>query len=719
MLTACRASRTRGAKQALAVIYNAEDTDHTIKPLGPWPPPMAPMGPRRSPRSPTTSTCCSRAVTTPLEQRIVVRTTKPIKPDGSERDTKAARHTDAKVLGYSSFGGHSATAVTFHPNRPSRLYRRCQAHVLVTLIGAVRTSTGHSMSYARNPTASKSTLHGTIASTRNCPEQRGVFGSTCGLPSSAATLHNVADFIDGQPVRLARGDVRRVSSPTVALLLFVVGLLVGGYVWATTDGLSVGQRDAVEYASTAQSLRAGRGFTVPFGSPGLPIDFEQARHVLQHYAPGYPVLLAALTPSGVNPFGVSRWVQLVLVLLCGLLAYVIVARATSGKHLTAATVSVVTLCGTVPHALGISSEPLFFALLLGTLGACVEYRSGGGRLWLYLATALAASGFAVRYVGAALVATVAFTVLAEQRTRLRTRVVQASVLAVLASMPMTLWLLYSNSRTGITTDRTLALHPFSYSDLKILTATIVRWIVPSPIPLSVGVGAILALTVLFSILVKRCSPFGQPVVRDVRLRAITLVAACFLVIYSAGIVAAVSLFDAQLTPGSRIMFTAFVAVLFGAVALLSAISRGRTAVVALTGTLVVVAAMSQAVSALRQLHDGDRGFNSRSWRTSTAIADLSAHPYPQRIFSNAPDAIYFLTGRSAFSVPTRHDPWSGHLNHVQLTELTRLARAARDGAVIVIFDDVSRPYLMDVADMTKAGLKIEQSYGDAVRVSAR
>jgi hypothetical protein len=88
---------------------------------------------------------------------------------------------------------------------------------------------------------------------------------------------------------------------------------------------------------------------------------------------------------------------------------------------------------------------------------------------------------------------------------------------------------------------------------------------------------------------------------------------------------------------------------------------------------------------------GAEGFHDARWRSSPAIAAVRALPASTRIYSNAPDAIYILTGRPALWLPNRVN---GHYQRPPAGEnpspdLQRLGADLRNGARIVLFDRLS------------------------------
>ena len=136
VLAALPKSAHTGAKAALAEIYNAEDSDHALRPRPRRSPPTtAPSGPRRSPRSPTTSTCCWPSTTTPPSTGSTcappTRSSPPSPPSGSASASPRAPAPAPPVSRWRSsssnrpppMGGGNPPHL-FPPRQPQRMQRK-------------------------------------------------------------------------------------------------------------------------------------------------------------------------------------------------------------------------------------------------------------------------------------------------------------------------------------------------------------------------------------------------------------------------------------------------------------------------------------------------------------------------------------------------------------------------------------------------------------------
>ncbi len=244
-------------------------------------------------------------------------------------------------------------------------------------------------------------------------------------------------------------------------------------VLATGKGLYVSP-DAVFYVGTARNWLDGRGFTPPAGVPPL-----------EHFPPGFTVVLAALGRLGLDPLTGARVVNaLSLAAIVALVGLVVRSRTGSvpaalvASVLAAAAVDLLALSGSA------LSEPLFILLAVAGLVALGAYLDQPRPALLAGASALVAAAFLTRYVGIALVIAGVAGLL------WRRRWLAAGVFGAATVAPVALWLLWADGGAG---DRSVAFHMFGADYLGQAVRPLARWVVPWPGP---PAGFVLAVLVV-------------------------------------------------------------------------------------------------------------------------------------------------------------------------------------------------------------------------------
>jgi hypothetical protein len=86
-------------------------------------------------------------------------------------------------------------------------------------------------------------------------------------------------------------------------------------------------------------------------------------------------------------------------------------------------------------------------------------------------------------------------------------------------------------------------------------------------------------------------------------------------------------------------------------------------------------------------HSEGQGYTSKVWQCSETVKRVRALPAGILIFTNRPDAIYFLTGKLAYTIPARVNSTTLTLNDNYLSRLALMKeQLKKPGAVLVYFN---------------------------------
>jgi hypothetical protein len=377
--------------------------------------------------------------------------------------------------------------------------------------------------------------------------------------------------------------------------------------------------DAVFYVGTARNWLDGQGFTPP---PGVP--------PLEHFPPGFTMVLAALGKLGVDPLTGARVVNALafagLVLLVGL-----VVCAVTGS-VPAALVAAV-LCAAAVDLLALSasglSEPLFILLALGGLVALAAYLDDRRPALLAVACLLVAAAFLTRYIGIALVVAGVAGLL------WRRRWLAAGVFGAVTVAPVGVFLLLAD---GGASDRTVAFHMFGAEYLGQAARPFARWLLPWPGP---PMGLLLAvLLVAAGVVVARRLDGPLPWL---------LVA--FAVAYLAILLANRTFADATGRLDARFLAPLHL------VAILVAVPALRHVRIPVAGILVLGQIAGAVAWAAGDGSIERRGYTAAALQDSAVMASLQ-----EPLYTNAPDAVYFVTGRPSLAIPVEKDYLTGKAN---------------------------------------------------------
>jgi hypothetical protein len=493
----------------------------------------------------------------------------------------------------------------------------------------------------------------------------------------------------------------------VALAAILVALL------ATRWGPGIAP-DSVVYIGAARNLLDGRDLTLPFGGVE---DAPNAEIEVHKHAPFFPLLLASIGLLGVDPLDGARWLN---VLLFGANTFLVgYAVSQHTRSLPAAIVAGLLTLSSVDmlrvHTTALS-EPLFILFELATfvlLASLIQRRQS-----LVLASGVIGLALFTRYPGIALAITGLTAVLFLTRADHSAKVRDSLFLLVGSSLPLLLWLVRSSFVGRNPIGRDIVFRPIGYRHIEPALNAFSSWLVPERLPglpsfarplLLCGVIALVLTIIVLSWWGRKgarrdSGPHGLEVLPTVTLvfvGAYTLVLGLSLV----------SIPDLWLRPdvGGRMQSPVFVALLVASLCAGYSAFQSKGAPRLLRPAIVVLCAFLLGTYAVRgtafvaRRYDQGSGYLNKPWRESETIAWIKTLPPSVELYSNGPDAIYFLTGRSTASIPWRIDKVTGSVTRSSSSRLDQMAARLRGGnAYLVLFTAIDwRGYFLSERELTE------------------
>ena len=454
-----------------------------------------------------------------------------------------------------------------------------------------------------------------------------------------------------------------IGTGAVAALLLLAG---------TRSGVTVSP-DSVGYIAAARNFISGHGLSV--------MKADGSFVPVTAVPPLYSMTLGLILRTDVDLFNGARYLNLLLFAGTIAICFRIFERAvgTSGTVLSSVLVITITSVTLLMVFASAWSECLFiFFATLGLYWLC-RYPEET-RVINYAAVAFACA-WITRYIGFTLVITGLIWIFMKNdgwghRVRIAARYL------VIAMMPMALWLI-RNATTGLPpVGRSVEFHFVSGAHFRSLWHTIATWFVPERLSSPVKAALLLvefALLVMLIVSERRSEPKRQPSENRV-----LHVMSIFSAVYLASLIASISLVDFSTPLDYRILAPAFIPFLAAGASILAPMfaaaqpDRARAAAIGALAMFVVACHVGAAVNWARVSGNGYwAAYAGREWRESATIAAVRSLPSEAKIFSNATEPIYLLTGRTASGLPNvsmQHDSTG------------RLARQLlREGNAIVLF----------------------------------
>jgi hypothetical protein len=459
--------------------------------------------------------------------------------------------------------------------------------------------------------------------------------------------------------------------------------------------------DSVNYIAAARGLLAGRGYVICDGTPFV------------SWAPLYPSVLAVAGVVFRDPLNGARFVNAACLAMLVLLFGFELSRLLRSRVLAVVgTLALVASVQLLTIAVMAWSEMLFLLLIMVFLSLLWRYVDKPTDGLFVLLVAAAALCSLQRYIGAVTIGVGALFILTwKPGPSLRARLGRTLLFVVSAAVPILVWLVHNMATTSLLTGNTGALPPRGFtlgSNLSSVARGLTNWFLvrrPAPTVETLTVVSVMLLVGAATVfpLVRLTSHKGSQ-------RAAVASWAVFLVAYLVALVAASTvssldpIADRFLSPIYALVIMLILAELDDAMSPARRLNISRYAGYTLVMAATVVWLWAPLGAVIKSEQDwvanGAGGYNTTQWRDSPLIAWLKTHDPKEVLYSNAPDAVYILTGQQARMSPA------------SLAELNRM-RLANGHCPIAWFVGMNRYYLMKPDEIARhARLQIVREFPD-------
>jgi hypothetical protein len=416
----------------------------------------------------------------------------------------------------------------------------------------------------------------------------------------------------------------------------------------------------------------------------------EAKAEQAHYPPMYSTVLALASLGGADPLNAARWLHALLLAANAVIAAELVRRfgGSIAAAIFTAVVSAFSHASIYIHTIALS-EPLYVFFSLLCLGMLTSHIRRPSWRMLIGAALLCGAGVLTRYAGWAMVPAGGVCLLLLPRRPMMTRLRDAIEFGVVACLLPFAWSIRNQIVLGSATNRVMAWHPVNMLHLRDGARTAWNWLVAENVvhPLLTGLAAIAAAAIfVLPLMWRRRGGDGDE--RDDRtLPTVLFVSSAAF----AGLLAvSISLFDYHTPVDRRILSPVYAAWLIAAGCLLAQASRRGMTVLLVAWIVALGLAYWSLDRSLRLVHvqwrDG-AGFAHRQWRESETLALLKEHvPHEKTVYTNAPGAMYLLTGRpSIIALPSKFSASSMRENPKYAGQLRRMRDDVEAGRAVVVY----------------------------------
>lgn len=491
--------------------------------------------------------------------------------------------------------------------------------------------------------------------------------------------------------------------PLLAVLSLLGIMLV---LFCTTEGIGISP-DSTRYISAARNLLNGRGFSVLSAS-------REVVPLTKH--PLFPTLLAMIGVFGIDPMIGARWLNALLfgtnILLVGLVIY----RYTSGSIWTSLFGSLLMLSSLdmINIHTWAWTEPLFILFVLLGLFLLGAYIENPQPLLLIASSSAIALAFLDRYAGIMLVPTGMAGLFFFSRKTYYRRIVDLFVFAAISCFPMALWVIRNLYVAGPWEKGKIAFHPITIYHIKSALRTFATWFLPWKVPGPIDAFDLIVVVVTFLVLsiLLFTHESWQQIINSIKqsLARGPYLLAIFIFIYIVFLNLSISFYNLSTPLDFRILspvyVSALVLILCLANKVLSSKQRRRFFQVLSILLCITFAGFYVRRSAILAInyHQNGRGYASKVWKESEIIQKVRDLPFGIRIYSNGAEAIYILTGKPAYRIPSKVNTRTNMRNNEYLSQLALMGKQLHNhSAVLVYFNTITwRWYLPSERELKEA-----------------
>ena len=429
----------------------------------------------------------------------------------------------------------------------------------------------------------------------------------------------------------------------------------------------------------ARSLANGHGIVVPYGDIYTPSQLTLGGPV-SHWPPAYSIVLSIAGGS------VLTWARVLAVVLfsANVFLFGFLAHRLGVTRLGSVVLAVIfaglsfQLHGTV------ESEPLFFFLVLLGLHALFSFFDRPA--WWSLVVVAVAFGLSTvtRYLGEAFVLGGVVAIMVLLRQPPVRRLIYAAVLAVVGNIPVLLWFTSIHN-----SPESPALHLPKFYDLQTSLYAVAGFIIPGVQSSTLRIliaGALVAVVIAVLAAVG-----GSGTLSPVRRERVDWLLLYLVVAYLVFLFASRAVVDPLIQLNARMLFLPFVLLVLWCaenwprIASWSAEPRSSWGppVATCLVVLLVLTATWTAVQAARQVEDGN--LNSASASTIALKRAADAIPSSTLVYSDHPDAVYFVSGRRVYLLPTTASAETLKANHRFSADMSSLKQAVCGRPATVLY----------------------------------
>ncbi len=484
--------------------------------------------------------------------------------------------------------------------------------------------------------------------------------------------------------------------------LCIIGVSLILYFTRSSPGMS---GDSAWFVMGAENMLEGNGYSrISGGGEIKPIA---------GFPPFFSILLAGLGIVGFDLIEGSRWLNALVFGISTFLTWRLIQQYTGSKWVSmAGALLFLGSSSLIKYHSWVMSEGLYILLQLTVFSLLIAYINSEKKILLLLAAIITGAGILTKYIGFSLLFSGALTILFFSEKDRNTKIINSLLYIFIASLPVVVWFIRNSTLGGNLTNRAFTYHPMRLDLLEIYKYEIGNWFLlhrfitwNQRFLIAVLIAVIGPLYFLYTQINRWRSK--QPIhpkkshVLPWLLIFNTLAFLMILVINSIFLDAATTLSapERYLAP---LYVTSIILILITTYDFIKR-SRLRT-VLAPTLAVVLISINFLHIQNSFDLYGEngvDLGYQSLKVQNPSLVTGLQDIGQDRLLYSDNPERIYVLTGRTAYFFPVEYSRYTQQANPDYFEQIAQIRAGLQAGGRLIIFGDIEedRDGVTDLLDV--------------------
>ncbi len=445
--------------------------------------------------------------------------------------------------------------------------------------------------------------------------------------------------------------------------------------------------DSAAYISAARNLLNGDGLSI--------ISKRGTLVPMTHYPPLFPILLAGIGLTGIDPIEGALWLNTLLFGANIMLVGMVIKRYTGKKWIALFGAFIIMTSETLIYMhLIVWTEALF--LFLGTLGIylAAEYLDNEKRSYIISAAVVIGLAFLTRYPGVVYIATIVSGIILFSKKPLMGKMRDTIIFIAISSSFIMVWLARNISSAGSATNRQVSLHPVTAADINNALTTFSNWLLPGlpPSAKTFFFGLVVIILLIFFVMYESTR---EARVSDKRIKpaisSLPLLLGIFIVAYTSFLLISKTFMDAHIPFDYRILSPLYISGVILALCLVSVLfskaKNSDTICYLIIFLCVIFAGGNLKLGGMKLLEINDTGiWYSGIFRERLGILDeIDQIPEEIKIYTNVPDVVYLFTRRATAMLPEIENANTRQRNPDYDSEMTTMREELEGGSAALLY----------------------------------